>query len=186
MTSTGFRASDFPGRQAVPHERIYGLLSRTIVKLPVYEKRYVGAGGIKTNIQDMARFVTAHINGGKIDGFQILMPETVEMMHKEAIQGSADFMQVGYGMGFTRLSEEPWNSWGEEYDMRGAIGHGGSNWGTMANIWFVEEEEGGYGIILMTNTRSMAKLDEVWILTVYYRIQAVLMQEAYERFTDAH
>jgi hypothetical protein len=69
--------------------------------------------------------------------------------------------------------------------MRGAIGHGGGNWGTMANMWFVEEIEGGYGIILMTNTRSMAKFDEVWALTVYYRIQAVLMQEAYERFTKA-
>jgi len=182
MTSTGFRASDFPGRQAVPHERIYGLLSKTIVRLPVYEKRYVGAGGIKTTVPDMAKILTAHINGGKIDGFQLLKPETVTLMHEEAIQGTADFMMVGYGMGLTHLSEEPWNAWGEEYPMRGAIGHGGGNWGTMANMWFVEEEEGGYGIILMTNTRSSAKFDEVWVLTVYYRIQAVLMQEAYDRF----
>jgi hypothetical protein len=56
----------------------------------------------------------------------------------------------------------------------------------MANMWFVEEEEGGYGIILMTNTRSTAKFDEVWVLSVYYRIQAVLMQEVYERFTKAY
>jgi CubicO group peptidase (beta-lactamase class C family) len=185
MTSTGFRASDFPGRQAVPHERIYGLLSRTIVKLPVYEKRYVGSGGIKTTVPDMARFLTAHINGGEIDGFQLLKPETIDLMHREAVQGSADFMQVGYGMGLTRLSEEPWNFWGEKYDMRGAVGHSGGNWGIMAQMWFVEEEGGGYGIILMTNTRCQAKFDEVWLLTVFNRIQAVLMQEAYERFTKA-
>jgi hypothetical protein len=49
-------------------------------------------------------------------------------------------------------------------------------------MYFVTEEEGGYGIILMTNTRSTAKFDEVWALTVYHRIQIVLMQEAYERF----
>ena len=55
----------------------------------------------------------------------------------------------------------------------------------MALMYFVEEEAGGYGIILMTNTRCMVKLDEVWLLTVYQRIQAVLMQEAYERFTKA-
>ena len=185
MTSTGFRASDFPDRQAVPHERIYGLLSRTIVKLPVYEKRYVGSGGIKTTVPDMARFLTAHINSGEIDGFQLLRPETVALMHGEAVQASADFMMVSYGMGLTHLSEEPWDFWGEEYDMRGAIGHSGGNWGIMAQIWFVEEEGGGYGIILMTNTRSQVKLDEVWQLTIYHRIQAVLMQEAYERFTKA-
>jgi CubicO group peptidase (beta-lactamase class C family) len=183
MTNTGFKASDFPGRQAVPHERIYGLLSRTIVELPVYEKRNVGAGGIKTTVPDMARVLSAHINGGEFDGFQLLMPETVAQMHEEAVQGSADFMQVGYGMGFTRLSEEPWYFWEEEYDMRGAVGHGGGNWGISASMYFVTEEEGGYGIILMTNTRSTAKFDEVWALTVYHRIQIVLMREAYERFT---
>jgi len=186
MTSTGFKASDFPSRQAVPHERIYGLLSRTIVKLPVYEKRYVGAGGIKTTVPDMARFLSAHINGGEIDGFQLLMPETVVLMHEEAVQGSADFMQVGYGMGFTHLSEEPWYFWEEEYDMRGAIGHGGGNWGTMAHMWFVKENGGGYGIIIMTNTRSTLKLDEVWALSIYNRIQVVLIQEAYERFNNAN
>jgi CubicO group peptidase (beta-lactamase class C family) len=185
MTSTGFRASDFPGRQAVPHERIYGLLSKTIIKLPIYEQRHVGAGGIKTTVPDLARFLTAHINGGEIDGFQLLMPETVAMMHEEAIQVSASFMGVGYGMGFTHLSEEPWNFLGEEYDMRGAVGHAGGNWGAMANMWFVDEGEGGYGIILMTNTGCVVKGDEVWFLGVYYRIQAVLMQEAYERFTKA-
>jgi CubicO group peptidase (beta-lactamase class C family) len=185
MTSTGFKASDFPGRQATPHERIYGVLSKTNVRLPVYEKRYVGAGGIKSTVPDMARFLTAHINEGEIDGFQLLRPETVALMHGEAVQASADFMMVGYGMGFTRLSEEPWNFWGEEYDMRGAIGHSGGNWGIMAQMWFVEEKGGDYGIIMMTNTRCMAKLDEVWLLTVFNRIQAVLMQEAYERFTKA-
>ena len=94
--------------------------------------------------------------------------------------GAADLRGRAVGQ-----SEEPWYFWEEEYDMRGAIGHGGGNWGTMAGMYFVEDQEGGYGIILMTNTRCTAKYDEVWLLTVYQRIQAVLIQEAYERFTKA-
>lgn len=185
MDSTGFLVDEFVDRNAPLYERIYGVLTKTNVQIPNYDQNCVGASGIKTTVRDLAKFMAAHMNSGSSNGYMLLEPETVALMHAEAVKGSGDLMMEGYGLGFTRLQEEPGQLFSQFYDMDGAIGHGGSNWGYTCHMYFVEDGAGGgYGIILMTNVRSNVKPDDHWNLVMYSRLMPVLMQEAAARYNQ--
>ena len=188
MRSTGLVSQDLPGTVAVPHERTAGVLSLTNVALPISDYRVVGGGGLYSNVADLAQFMIAHLNGGLANGAQILEPETVEMMHQQAVsaRGKGDLSQVGYGLGFSQMNTAPWEYWGHFYDMQGAIGHGGSTWGTVAQLWFVEKEAGGYGIIRLTNVdRDFEPDDMLWFFAIDYKIQVKLLAEARARYEAA-
>ena len=64
--------------------------------------------------------------------------------------------------------------------MHGATGHGGSWWGYQAQMWFVQREEEGYGIILLINTESDFKAEArgLWLFASPLRLQVLLMEEA--------
>ena len=183
MTSTGFSVADFPGRVALPYERVYGVLSKTIAELPLSDERTIGGGGMLSTVPDLAQFVIAHLNQGQVGGVQLLEPETIELMQEQAVSfplGRGDLNQVSYGLGFGHIREEPWSVWGHLYDMHGATGHGGSWFGYQAQMWFVEREEGGYGVILLTNTESDFKAEarSLWMFASPLKLQVLLMEEA--------
>jgi CubicO group peptidase (beta-lactamase class C family) len=183
MASTGFSVAEFPSRVATPYERVYGVLSKANAALPLSDARTVGGGGLLSSVPDLAQFMIAHMNQGQAGGVQLLQPETVALMHERAVSfplGQGDLNQVSYGLGLGHFREIPWSVWGHLYDMHGATGHGGSWWGYQAQMWFVEEKEGGYGIVLLTNTESDFKAEarELWLFASPLRLQVLLMEEA--------
>jgi CubicO group peptidase (beta-lactamase class C family) len=188
MTSTVFSIHEHPERQAVPWERMYGVLSKTMVELPLYGRTMFGAGGIRSTVKDLSQFMIAHMNNGANGNVQLLQPETAELMQSiqvEVTPGQGDAFQVAEGLGLSILTDETWRYWNHEYNMHGATGHGGSNPGSTSAMWFMEDENGSYGIITMTNHKQTQKPDNgVFTISVLFTIQELLMQEAYDRHLE--
>ncbi len=186
MDSSGLSVHDFPERQAVSHWRLFGVLSQTNDPLPRSDFTTAGGGGMVSTVSDLARFIGAQLNGGTVDGATLLPPETVEMMQTPIVshpKGAGDLNQVGYGLGLGHLDNDPWQYWGHSYDMHGATGHGGSTGGSTVQMWFVDREEGGYGIVLATNVdRAKDDYFDVWFFSTFYRMQTLLMDEARTRY----
>jgi CubicO group peptidase (beta-lactamase class C family) len=188
MTSTVLSIHEYTERQAVPHERMYGVLSKTMIELPLYGRTVFGAGGIKSTIKDLSKYMIALANSGAYGDYQLLKPETIKLMKTKQVKiepGSGDSFQIGEGLGLSLLTDETWNYWDHEYNMQGAIGHGGSNPGSRSSMWFTTGENGSYGVIIMTNHKQTYKPDNgVYAVSVYLTIQELLMEEAYERHLE--
>jgi CubicO group peptidase (beta-lactamase class C family) len=190
MTSSGFSVAEFPGRVALPYELMKGILSKTGLELPLSDVRTLGGGGMLSTVPDMAQFMIAHMNQGRANGVQLLQPETVALMHQEAVSfppGYGDLNQVSYGLGLGHIRKQPWQIWGHFYDMHGATGHGGSWFGYQGQMWFVEEDSGSYGIILLTNTEFDFKAEarNMWMFASPLKLQVLLMEEAAARYALA-
>lgn len=188
MTSTVLTIHEHAERQAPPHERMYGVLSKTMIELPVYGRTMHGAGGIRTTVKDLSKYMIAHMNDGTYQGHKLLQPETVRLMRSvqaEIQPGRGDAFQTAEGLGLSLLTDETWRYWGHEYNMHGAAGHGGSNPGSRSSMWFTQTEDGGYGVIIMTNHKQTYKPDNgVYAVSVYLTIQHLLMEEAHERHRE--
>ena len=180
MTGTGFDVSDHLDRQALPYERVVGVLSKTIIELPLYDRYRIGGGGIRSTVPDLAQFMIAHMNEGKVNEVQLLEPGTVKLMHELAVSSSEKSLLPGFGFGWILLSDKPT----EFLDMRGAQGHGGEKWGYASSMWFVQETEGGYGVVLLTNLHQGFKPTIIGFPLIYAKIEDLLLTEAHRRFTS--
>jgi CubicO group peptidase (beta-lactamase class C family) len=180
MTDTGLYFSDAPEKQATPYLRIFGVLSKANAELPLYDK-VVGAGGIRSTVPDLARFMIANLNNGQINGTQLVKPETVALLHNQVVSSTAVTNMVSTGLGFDKLREGPGQYWGYQYNMHGALGHHGGDFGCNNEWWFVDEEQGGYGVIMLTNVNTY-KWDEALYFATYYKILTLLMDEAATRY----
>ena len=49
----------------------------------------------------------------------------------------------------------------------------------------VEEEEGAYGFVLLTNTHEVAKRDWPWKFAIQINIQDLILQEAHRMYQAA-
>jgi hypothetical protein len=70
--------------------------------------------------------------------------------------------------------------------MRGAQGHGGADYGYRSSMYYVEEEEGGYGVIILTNLDNFFKEDMLWYFAIYLQLEDLLMEEAYQMWAAEH
>ena len=188
MNSTVFSINEFPEMQAVPYERLYGVFRKTMLELPQYERTMYGAGGLRSTVKDISRFMIALMNNGTYGDYQMLQPETVALMKRVQVNlslGQGDALQVKNGLGLGLLDDKPCRYWNHEFDLHGAIGHGGSNPGWNSGMWFVEDVNGSYGIITMTNHKQTYIPDNgLYIISVMYTIKELLMDEAYDRHLD--
>jgi len=95
------------------------------------------AGSMFSNVQDLARFVLAFLDGGKLDGKQALPAELVATLstRRADIPGSTG----GYGYGLN-VSRERGVSW---------VQHGGSRAGYGSSIVMVPDQN--FGVIIVAN-----------------------------------
>ncbi len=180
MTNTGFDVSDDLDKQALPYERVVGVFSKTIIELPLYDRHRIGGGGIRSTVPDLARFMITHMNQGKFNDVQLLEPGTVKLMHELTVSLSEESPLPGFGLGWILLSDTPT----ELLDMRGAQGHGGEKWGYAGSMWFVQESEGGYGVVALTNLHQEFKPTIIGFPLIYAKIEDVLLTGAHRRFTS--
>ena len=195
MAHSGYSVSGLIQYHALPYERIEAdyflmdgqkvpiregyveLVENNLLQIPLYEWA-PGAGGLRTTVPDLAQFLIAHMNQGLApNGFQLLQPETVEMMHQVA--GSSDgninsFSLVGQGMGWS-LCEA-----GVEGHVGGQLGFGGT-------MVFKRTDQGTSGILVMTNVDLMyleqdRKLD--WFRNYYFKVEQLLLQTAEKMLTQ--
>jgi CubicO group peptidase (beta-lactamase class C family) len=185
MTNTGFYFSDAPEKQAIPYLRFFGVLSKANIELPENDKK-VGAGGIRSTVPDLAQFMITNLNHGRINSTQFAKPETISLLHNQVVSSTAVTNMVSTGLGFDKLGDAPGQYWGYKYNMHGALGHQGGDFGCTNEWWFVEEEHGGYGVIMLTNVNTY-KWDEALYFATHYKILTLLMDEAvslYEQQLD--
>lgn len=137
MTSSGFSADEFAGRHAIPYTRI----DSANIELPIWN----GQGSMMhTTAEDMSRFVRALLNDGQYDGFQLLQPQTIELMKQRTsrfnvfFKSSDDLPGKGYGLGL--------------FIFRGGwIGFGGSAPGYQSLLRFHPSRQVGYAIMSNVN-----------------------------------
>jgi len=137
MTSSGFSAEEFSGRHAVPYTRING----QNIELPIWD----GQGSMMhTTAEDMAKFVLALMNDGQHGDFQLLQPETIELMQqrtsrfKVLFKSSDDLPQKGHGLGLFVFRS-------------GWYGNGGSAPGFQCLLRFHPSRQVGYVILSNVN-----------------------------------
>lgn len=116
------------------------------------DTRYWPAGYIYTNIDDLSRFVLAILNGGKLDGKQVLSPTVVSGLLTTPVEVPTDeqFENTKYGHGLF------------SHRYRGVLlyEHTGSMPGYSAHVWMVPDSHAA--VILLTNNegaRFRATLD---------------------------
>ena len=186
MTHTARLSEHPPFPQATPTERVYGVLSKANLEAPIYGAARVGGGGLYSTVPDMAQFLIAHLNQGQVRDVQLLTPEMMAEMHKPRVYSNADLGMEAYGYGWTQYRQEPWQFWGSHFQFYGAEGHGGGDIGYRARIYMVEEDEGGFGVIVLTNTQNFFKWDELWLFSTYLQLETLLLEEAQRLWAQEH
>jgi hypothetical protein len=71
---------------------------------PREELQIVPAGALSTTAADMARFMLAHLEGGRVGDARLLRPETVEEMHRQQFTNDPRVSGMTYGFRELRLN----------------------------------------------------------------------------------
>jgi CubicO group peptidase (beta-lactamase class C family) len=139
MTSSGFSADEFAGSHAIPHTRIDG----NNVEIPVWN----GQGSMMhTTAADMARFMLALMNNGRYRDYQLLRPETVDLMQRRTarfrslFRGGEDLPRTGHGLGLF-LFRGGW------------VGNGGSAPGFQSLLRYNPSRQVGF--VIMANVNAI-------------------------------
>lgn len=135
MKHTSFHVCDFDINElAVPYFWQFG----RYIPFPHYDIGSTAAGGIRTNVIDLAHFFIAHMNHGMYNNTRILMSETIDLMHSPQYPNNSD-SSFHYGLGW----EIHWSE-GTIYE-----GHSGSVFGGAAFMFFRDSDN--IGVIFFTN-----------------------------------
>jgi len=185
MNNTTTTPLDTSGRMAIPFERWYGVLAKTNVQLPLSQRKMVGGGGLYSTVGDLSNFLLAHMNKGEFEGYQLLQPKTVSLMHTKVSETNADFMQVGYGHGWSIYQKEPRQMWDITFHPRGYQGHGGRYWGYNGVMYMVDDADGAYGYILLMNHSMIGSMDQPMFFSIQFNIQDLILQEAHRMYQDS-
>ncbi len=131
MHDTGFNGTGYVDHHATPYTR--KLNNSTNTPLPVWDGRYM----LRSTARDMGQLIVALCNDGLYNGYQLLQPETLELMlentcpNRNVWYPGGKFLSLGYGLGL-------------EVRNHGLWGHGGSTVGFTAEMYFNPVSNCGY------------------------------------------
>lgn len=109
--------------------------------IPFMDARGMGAAtGITSNVEDMAKFVSAQFRRGKRGGNRILGTGSLREMHR--VRSMENDWSSGYGLGFSnsRIKDKVW------------VGHGGGYPGYTTQTLIQLDDK--VGVIVLTNTND--------------------------------
>lgn len=143
MTRTNFSVDDSQKESdfALPYAKREG----KVVKIPFRKISNIGpAGSINSSVNEMARWVTAHLNGGKFGEKKIAEAATVAEMHLPQMAIGApgerpDISSADYAMGWVV----------DTYRGHQRVHHGGNIDGFSANVVLFPKD--GLGVVVLTN-----------------------------------
>lgn len=95
------------------------------------------AGSLSATAEDMARFMRLHLNGGELDGVQLLRRETIEQMHSELSRNHPAVGGNAHGF------------WANEIGGLKTLEHGGAIFNFYSNLVLIPEAN--IGIFVSTN-----------------------------------
>jgi len=134
-----------------------------IVKIPFRDITLVGpAGSINSTANEMARWVTVHINGGKLGDKQVIGAATLADLHKPymttgGVSTRPDITAPDYALGWMV----------DNYRGHGRVHHGGNidGFSAMVSLW----PSDGLGFVVLTNKNGTG-LTELLVRTAADRI----------------
>jgi methyl acetate hydrolase len=86
MTDTGFKIGEAQRRRlAKIHARTPGGLVSTDTEIPQDPEFHMGGGGLYSTVGDYLSFARMILHGGALNGVQVLQPETVAVMSRNAM-----------------------------------------------------------------------------------------------------
>lgn len=95
------------------------------------------SGGMLSTGADMAKFMMAHLNGGKLGAATILKKETVEEMHQTQLAIHEKLPNMAYGFEYDNQ---------QHYNGKYVIGKSGDMAGYHSNMWLLPDEKIGFYI----------------------------------------
>ena len=98
MTRTGFNLTHFDeSTLMIPHTRV----DQEIYAGPPYSILSYGAGGLRSSVTDLAKYIAAHMNYGEYKGVRILKQETSELMQAKFVPLNPETPDwAHYGLGW--------------------------------------------------------------------------------------
>lgn len=102
--------------------------------IPV-EVPMVPAGGVYTNIIDMARYLMFHINKGRVGDVQLLKKDLVEAMHTVQFPEKHERFGYGFGLGSSHIGPQ--------------VTHGGGGYGFISYMAMYPGQK--LGVVVLTN-----------------------------------
>jgi CubicO group peptidase (beta-lactamase class C family) len=147
--SSLYLADMLKGEHSMPYRirREKGQPNR-VEKMPFYDNPVMGpAGNIFSNLTDLAKWLTVHLNDGRYGDIQLVSPGNLAEMHKPQmimpVDGLGEKLRgttiAAYGMGW----------FVEPYKGYTLVQHGGNIDGFSLNIAFVPQEK--IGVVILTN-----------------------------------
>ena len=135
------RAAGWP--MASPH--VTGADSVVRITLEKQDNTMHPAGGMLSTAEDLARWLQAQLNGGRVDGRQALPQEIIRQVHtRHAVHTDTfyRYVRTGYGLGWQTA----------EYEGERMIHHFGGFEGWRAHVSFLPER--GIGVVVLINDSS--------------------------------
>jgi len=108
--------------------------------LPVVPIPMIPSGGMYSTVRDMAKFISFHLAGGKVNGKQVIRAGSLKVMY--APQFALPGQRGGYGLG---IASEPW---------RGGtlLNHNGGGYGYATSQKWIPEYQ--IGVVALTNANQ--------------------------------
>lgn len=106
---------------------------------------FAPAGAVSSSANDMAKFMLAHLNYGKLNGNQILKPATARMMHSKLFAGDERLSGMAHGF------------YEHDYNGHRLIGHGGDTMQFHTDMVIDHDENLGIFVSYMTVTDNDAR-----------------------------
>src|SRR5262245_52841695 len=183
MTSTAFKiAPDMRARLARVHQRGGdGKLTPIDFEITQEPEFEMGGGGLYSTAGDYLQFVRMMLNRGKANGRQILKPETVDLMSKNAMGNSKVTLLKTQNPQLTNDAEffpgMP-KSWGLSFminDQPAPTGRsaGSLAWAGLANTYFWIDQRKGVGGVYMT---QMLPFADTKSLPLFYAFEKSIYQ----------
>ena len=177
MGSTAFRITpDMRTRIAKVHARQPdGSLTVTATEVPQDPEFEPGGGGLYSTVSDYQRFMRMIMNGGRGNGNQVLRPETVGMMSKNAMGSLRVEMLRTQNPALSADAEfftgTP-KSWGLTFMINEAPAPTGRSagslaWAGLANTYFWIDPRKNIGGILMMQTLPFVEPKSIALFTAY-------------------
>lgn len=160
MTATSAYRSAFDGQLlALPHGVALGAHPFEVRRYVKVDANMHAAGGIITNAADLARWLQANLNEGRVDGRQAVSAAAIRAAHEILVPTDAkfhDFGRTGYGLGWYH----------GEYDGDRTLHHFGNYPGFRAHVSFMPEH--GIGVAVLTNESSQGYFVPEAVATAIY------------------
>ncbi len=152
MTSTVTTGSAVPqaAELAFPHSRGWRLEGPLHSLVPTIDKTWAGAAGIRSNVEDLSKWVMLHLRQGKLpDGKQVFSTAAQKQMWSMHIPTPIGAPRAGleratpqfsgYGLGWSL----------RDYAGHKVVSHGGALTGMVSTVQMMPDQ--GLGVVVLTN-----------------------------------